>query len=47
MKDFLAVGLGFSDRVSKLPLKLQVIFFEDLETAIESRLAVLERSVAI
>ena len=46
MKDSL-VGARFSERVSRLPKKLQAIFFADLETAIESRLAVLERSIAI
>ena len=32
----------FSERISKLPEHLQLIFFEDLETAIENRLKVLE-----
>ncbi|MCW4045241.1 MAG: hypothetical protein NWE94_06970 [Candidatus Bathyarchaeota archaeon] len=32
----------FSERISKLPEQLQLIFFEDLETAIENRLKVLE-----
>jgi hypothetical protein len=32
----------FSIRLSKLPLKYQTIFFEDLETAVEHRLKVLE-----
>jgi hypothetical protein len=33
----------FSGRISKLPFKFQAIFFEDLETAIEHRLRVLEK----
>jgi hypothetical protein len=32
----------FSGRVSKLPVEFQVIFLEDLETAVENRLKVLE-----
>jgi hypothetical protein len=32
----------FSKRVSKLPVKFQAIFLEDLETAFEHRLKVLE-----
>ncbi len=36
----------FSERISKLPEHLQSIFFEDLETAIENRLKVLEASLA-
>jgi hypothetical protein len=32
----------FSFRVSKLPAEFQVIFFEDLESAVEHRLKVLE-----
>ena len=32
----------YSRQVSKLPVELQAIFFEDLETAIASRLKVLE-----
>ena len=32
----------FSERISKLPQPLQTVFFEDLETAIENRLKVLE-----
>lgn len=32
----------FSERISKLPEQLQLIFFEDIETAIENRLKVLE-----
>jgi hypothetical protein len=33
----------FSGRVSKLPVDLQAVFFEDLETAVEHRLIVLEK----
>lgn len=38
------VGLleKFSWRVSKLPVEFQAIFLEDLETAVEHRLKVLE-----
>jgi hypothetical protein len=32
----------FSSRISKLPVDLQSIFFEDLETAVDNRLKVLE-----
>jgi hypothetical protein len=32
----------FSGRVSKLPVEFQAVFFEDLETAVEHRLKVLE-----
>jgi len=32
----------FSGRVSKLPVKFQAVFLEDLETAFENRLKVLE-----
>jgi hypothetical protein len=32
----------FSSRVSKLPVKFKTIFLEDLETAVENRLKVLE-----
>ena len=32
----------FAMRVSKLPVELQAIFLEDLETAVEHRLKVLE-----
>jgi hypothetical protein len=32
----------FSGRVSELPSELQAVFFEDLETAVEHRLKVLE-----
>jgi hypothetical protein len=32
----------FSGRVSKLPIEFQTIFFEDLESAVENRLKVLE-----
>jgi hypothetical protein len=35
----------FSGRVSKLPVEFQTIFFEDLETAVEHRLKVLENAV--
>ncbi|MCL4430370.1 MAG: hypothetical protein M1167_06425 [Chloroflexi bacterium] len=36
----------FTKRVSQLPLDLQEIFLADLETAIENRLKVLERTQA-
>ena len=32
----------FSKRVSKLPVEFQAVFLEDLETAVEHRLKVLE-----
>jgi hypothetical protein len=32
----------FNERVSKLPIKFQTVFYEDLETAVEHRLKVLE-----
>ena len=32
----------FSSRVSKLPVEFKTIFLEDLETAVENRLKVLE-----
>ena len=32
----------FSGRVSKLPVEFQRVFLEDLETAVEHRLTVLE-----
>jgi hypothetical protein len=32
----------FSGRVSKLPVELQAVFLEDLETAVTHRLKVLE-----
>jgi hypothetical protein len=32
----------FSGRVSKLPVEFRAVFLEDLETAIENRLKVLE-----
>jgi hypothetical protein len=35
----------FSRRVSKLPVELQTVFFEDLETAVEHRLKVLESAI--
>jgi len=34
----------FSGRISKLPVELQAVFFEDLETAFEHRLKVIERA---
>ena len=34
----------FSSRVSKLPVEFQAIFLEDLETAVEHRLKVLENA---
>ena len=37
-----ALWARFSERISKLPQPLQTVFFEDLETAIENRLKVLE-----
>jgi hypothetical protein len=36
----------FSKRISQLPVDLQGVFLADLETAIESRLKVLERAKA-
>jgi hypothetical protein len=33
----------FSIRVSNLPVELQAVFLEDLETAVENRLRVLEK----
>jgi hypothetical protein len=33
----------FSGRVSKLPVEFQAILFEDLDTAVEHRLLVLEK----
>jgi hypothetical protein len=36
----------FTKRVSQLPVDLQDVFLADLETAIESRLKVLERAKA-
>jgi hypothetical protein len=33
----------FSGRISKLPFEFQAVFFEDLETAVERRLLVLEK----
>ena len=33
----------FSGRISKLPDEFQAIFFEDLETAVEHRLRVLDK----
>jgi hypothetical protein len=35
----------FSLRVSKLPVEFQAVFFEDLETAVEHRLKVLESAI--
>jgi hypothetical protein len=32
----------FSERIRRLPEPMQTVFFEDLETAIENRLKVLE-----
>ena len=34
----------FSKRVSKLPSEFQAVFWEDLETAVEHRLKVLEKA---
>jgi hypothetical protein len=39
-----AICSRFSERISKLPKQLQDTFEADLETAIESRLKVLERT---
>jgi hypothetical protein len=33
----------FSERISELPRDLQGVFFDDLATAVENRLKVLER----
>jgi hypothetical protein len=33
----------FSGRISKLPVEFQAVLFEDLETAVERRLLVLEK----
>jgi hypothetical protein len=33
----------FSGRISKLPVEFQAVLFEDLETAVEHRLRVLEK----
>jgi hypothetical protein len=33
----------FSGRISRLPVEFQAVFFEDLETALEHRLRVLEK----
>ena len=41
-----ALWACYSERISKLPKHRQVIFFEDLETAIENRLKVLEASAS-
>jgi hypothetical protein len=41
-KDSAEVFSKFSERIAKLPEDLQVVFFEDLETAVEERLKVLE-----
>jgi hypothetical protein len=35
----------FSKRFSELPVEFQIIFFEDLETAIVARLKVLESAI--
>jgi hypothetical protein len=35
----------FSERINKLPEQLQIILFEDLETAIENRLKALEAAM--
>jgi hypothetical protein len=40
LEDF---AVNYSSRISKLPVKLQLIFFEDLTTAAENRLFVLEK----
>ena len=42
-KDLQGVLAEFSDRVSRLPADLQRVFCEDLKTAAENRIAVLER----
>ena len=35
----------FSKRISKLPAEFQAVFLEDLETAVEHRLKVLENAI--
>jgi len=35
----------YSRRVSKLPIEFQRVFWEDLETAIEHRLKILEKAI--
>jgi hypothetical protein len=37
-----ALWAHFSDRIARLPKPLQDVFFEDVETAVEHRLKVLE-----
>lgn len=39
-----AIASRFSERIAKLPKGLRKVFFSDLETAVENRLAVLERT---
>jgi hypothetical protein len=41
-KDGVEVFSKFSERIAKLPEDLQGVLFEDLETAVENRLKVLE-----
>jgi hypothetical protein len=41
-KDSAEVFSKFSERIAKLPKNLQAVLFEDLETAVEERLKVLE-----
>ena len=42
----IALMTRFTKRVSKLPVDLQEVFLADLETAMESRLKVLENAKA-
>ena len=37
----------FSGRIAKLPVEFQSIFFEDLDTAVEHRLRVLEKTAQV
>lgn len=40
LEDFAA---NFANRISRLPVNMQLVFFEDLATAAENRLIVLEK----
>ena len=42
-KDLEGVLAEFSDRVSRLPADLQRVFWEDLATAAENRISILEK----
>ena len=42
-KDLQGVLAEFSDRVSRLPADLQRVFYEDLKTAAENRIIILEK----